>query len=266
MIIDAHIHLPAISEERTYEQAKEIMLADFEKDEIDYAILIPDNILDSSIGDVNTCLKLVETEQKLFLMGTIDVQRQGQEWIAYLERLITQHKIVGMKIFPGHDPIYPTDPRLSPLYALCQAYNIPTVIHTGWNVGHPEAAEYNDPKYITQVAQKYPDLRIVIAHYFWPEVEYCYDLTHSYPNIYYDTSGLADEYVIERTGMETVQTVLANTINGDSGKVVFGTDYAMCNRRHHIELVNRLPISEKAREDVFWRNAVKLFNLDAAGI
>jgi len=44
--------------------------------------------------------------------------------------------------------------------------------------------------------------------------------------------------------------------------VVFGTDYAMCDRLRHVELIRSLPISEEVREQVFWRNAVQLFRLN----
>lgn len=262
MIIDAHLHLPVVSEERTYEQAKQELLSDLEKHHIDYAILIPDNCPDSPIGDMDTCLALVVDEPKLFLLGTIDIQAHGEAWIRKLEALIIQRKIVGMKIFPGHDPIYPTDPRLFPVYALCQRYNVPMVMHTGWNSGHPEVAQYNDPKYIVQIAQAYPSLKIVIAHYFWPEVEYCYDLTHAYPNIYFDTSGLADQEVIAATGLEKIRGVLVKTLNDGPEKVIFGTDYAMCSHQDHIDLINALPVSPEVRERIFWRNAVELFNLN----
>jgi predicted TIM-barrel fold metal-dependent hydrolase len=262
MIIDAHLHLPIVSEERTYEQAKQVLLADLEKNHIDYAILIPDNVLDSPIGDVDTCLKLVEGEPKLFLMGTIDIENQGEAWIRKLETLIIQRKIVGMKIFPGHDPIYPTDPRLFPVYALCQRYDVPMVIHTGCTPGNPDVAKYNDPKHIVQIAQLYPSLKIVIAHYFFPEVEYCYDLTHTYPNIYFDTSGLADQEVIDATGLEKIQGVLVKTLNDGPEKVIFGTDYAMCSHQDHIDLINALPVSTEVRERIFWRNAVEVFHLN----
>ena len=99
MIIDAHLHLPVVSETRTYEQAKRELLADLEKHHIDYAILIPDNFPDSPIGDMDTCLKLVEGEPNLFLMGTIDIQCHGEAWIRKLETLIIQRKIVGVKLF-----------------------------------------------------------------------------------------------------------------------------------------------------------------------
>ena len=209
MIIDAHLHLPVIPEPRSYEQAKVKLLEDMRADQVNYAILIPDNLPNSEIGNVPVCLRLVRDTPELLLMGTIDIQTQGQEWIKELERLITQRLIVGMKIFPGHDPIYPTDPRLDPVYALCQANDLPMVIHTGWNSDHPEAAQYNDPKTIVQVAERYPRLRLVIAHFFWPEVDYCYAVTHNYPNIYFDEM----RYFVE-LGASPMETIVAATKNG----------------------------------------------------
>lgn len=265
MIIDAHLHLPVVSEQRTYAQAKVQLLEDLKRDQVDYAILIPDNLPNSSIGDLPTCLGLVKDTPELFLMGTIDIETQGQLWIDELEKLIFMRQIVGLKIFPGHDPIYPTDRRLNPVYALCQAQGVPMVIHTGANPSHPELAQYNDPKYIVQVAEQYPDMKIVIAHFFWPEVDYCYEMTHTSPLIYYDTSGLADGEVIEATGWDRIESVLLKTLQENPKKIVFGTDYAMCNRRDHIEMIKRLPLTAEVREGIMWRNAVELFSLPIRG-
>jgi predicted TIM-barrel fold metal-dependent hydrolase len=203
----------------------------------------------------------VKDTAELFLMGAIDIQTQGQEWVERLERLIAQRQIVGVKIFPGHDPIYPTDPRLDLVYAVCQAQGAPLVVHTGWNSGHPEVAQYNDPKYIVRTAERYPRLKIVIAHFFWPEVDYCYETTHAYPNIYYDTSGLADGEVTRATGAARIQRVLLKVLEENPKKIIFGTDYAMCDRKAHIELIERLPIAARVRDGIFWRNAAELFNL-----
>jgi len=234
-------------------------------DQVDYAILIPDNLPGSPIGDVPTCLELVKDTPELFLMGTIDIQTQGKEWVKELERMIIERQIVGMKIFPGHDPIYPTDRRLDPVYALCQAHDIPMVIHTGCNPRHPEVARYNDPKYIVKVAERYARMAIVIAHFFWPEVDYCYEMTHACPRIYYDTSGLADGELIEAVGLERIRSVLLKLLQEDPKKIVFGTDYAMCNRKDHVEMIEQLPIAVDVREGIFWRNAVELFHLPING-
>jgi hypothetical protein len=261
MIIDAHVHLPEQNEQRSFEQSKMLLLADMHQAGIDHAILIPDNISPSSIGDLPTCLELVKDTPQLSLMGTIDIQTQGDEWLAYLEDLIVQRRIVAVKIFPGHDPIYPTDPRLALVYAMCQLYHIPMVIHTGCNPDHPEVAQYNDPIFIVEVARQYPVLKIVIAHYFFPEVDYCYEITRPYPNIYFDTSGLADAEVIAATGAERIRSVLLKTLRDNPKSIVFGTDYAMCTFEQHLELIDNLPLDDDLRQAILWHNTVELFNL-----
>jgi predicted TIM-barrel fold metal-dependent hydrolase len=261
MLIDAHNHLPVISETRTYEQARDLFVCDLERHGTDYAILIPDNVPGSNIGDMETCLALTEGYPQFFLLGTVDVETHGPERLAQLEALMAAERIVGMKIFPGHDPIYPTDPRLDPYYALCQRHGLPMMIHTGINPGHPEVAQYNDPKYIVQIAQRYPELPIVIAHYFWPEVDYCYEVTRGFDNIYFDTSGLADDELVEETGADAVQRVVLASLKDNPRSIIFGTDYAMCDRQQHIGWVNALPITDEARDRIFSKNAVELFRL-----
>lgn len=89
-------------------------------------------------------------------------------------------------------------------------------------------------------------------------------MTHGCPNISYDTSGLADDEVVEATGEETIRRVLLDTLKEGPDRVIFGTDYAMCERLQHIALVNSLPVSAEVREGIFWRNAVRTFRLPIA--
>lgn len=264
MLIDAHLHLPVLEGKHTYLQTKEKLLIDLRSCQVDYAVLIPDNQPGSPIGDVPACLELVKDSPQLFLLGTINLETQGEAWIQELGRLRAEKRIVGMKIFPGHDPIYPTDPRLGPVYDLCQSAGMPVMIHTGWNSDHPEVSQYNDPKYIVQVAERYPGLKIVIAHYFWPEVDYCFELTHGYAQIYYDTSGLADAEVVEATGKEKIEAVLLKTLSKKPGSVLFGSDYDMCSISDHLRLVQSLPVSEAVKEGILWRDAVEVFGLNLA--
>jgi uncharacterized protein len=266
MIIDAHLHLPVVKKDSTFKKAKKKLLSDMKKNKIDYAIVIPDNLRGSIIGDLDVSLELIKDERKLFLLGVINIKTQGKEWIKKLDVLFQEGKIKGMKIFPGHDPIYPTDKRLMPIYKLCIKYDYPIVIHTGWNSNHSEVAKYNDPKHIIEIAKEFPELKIIIAHYFWPEVEYCYKITRGFRNIYFDTSALADNEVITRTGLDKIKKVLERSIKDNSKSVLFGTDYAMCDFKKHINLINSLEISEESKEKVFWRNTDKLFKLKIRSI
>jgi predicted TIM-barrel fold metal-dependent hydrolase len=261
MIIDSHLHLPRLTEGKTLADSKQELLQELEKSKVDYAILIPDNIPVSEIGSLDEVLGLVEHDKNLFVMGTINIQKDKEPHTRKLDFLLHTGRIVAVKIFPGHETIYPTDKRLVPVYDLCIKYDLPVVIHTGANAKNPEPAKYNDPKHIVKVAKRFPALKIVIAHYFWPKVEYCYELTKPYGNIFFDTSGLADNEVVEVTGLDKIKKVLTLTVERRPANVVFGTDYAMCNIRKHVGLVESLPIQREFKEMIFSKNSIRLFKL-----
>lgn len=238
-----------------------MLLEDLKRAGVDYAILIPDNVVESIIGDMDVALELVKGSKQLFAMGTIDIRKKNETILQKLDSLFEARRIVAIKIFPGHDPIYPTDIRLEPVYALCVKNDLPIVIHTGWNSDNPKVAKYNDPKHIVKVASKFPQLKIVISHYFWPEVGYCHDITRPFGNIFFDTSALADSEVIRETGLEKIREILALTANERPDNVLFGTDYPMCSIEKHVDLINSLDTGKEKKEKIFFRNAVRLFKL-----
>jgi predicted TIM-barrel fold metal-dependent hydrolase len=262
MIIDCHQHLPSLEKTRTLEKSKEELLKELRRSKVNYAILIPDNTPKSEIGSLDEVLQLVKGNRQLYVMGTLDIQKQNHlDQTQKLDQLFQARSIVAIKIFPGHDTIYPTDERLLPVYELCIKHDLPIMIHTGASPKHPEQAKYNDPKFIIKIAEKFPALKIVIAHYFYPKVEYCYDLTKPYENIYFDTSGLADEEVIADTGLAKIKKVLILTASERPSNILFGTDYAMCSIRKHIELINSLEIERRIKDKIFSENAIRLFPL-----
>lgn len=261
MIIDCHQHLPRLQDGKNFEHSREMLLKELTKNNVDYSILIPDNKPVSTIGNLNQVLEVTKDCHQLFVMGTVDIQRKMHPQLDELDALLREDKIFGVKIFPGHDPIYPTDKRLSPVYDLCIKYDTPIVIHTGGTSKNPKAAKYNDPKHIVKVADAFPDLKIVIAHYFFPNVEYCHELTKQHEKIYFDTSALADDMVVEMTGIEAIREVLTSTIIEHPNNVVFGTDYAICDIGKHIALIDSLNIENELKSKIFCQNAIRLFNL-----
>jgi predicted TIM-barrel fold metal-dependent hydrolase len=258
MIIDCHLHLPSLKDTKTLEGSKTKLLRDLSIDGVDYAILIPDNKSKSEIGNLDEVLGLVKSDKRLYVMGTIDIQKRDfMSQTKKLAHLFQKGRIVAAKIFPGHDTIYPTDKRLTPLYKLCVKHDLPVVMHTGGQ----KQGRYNDPKFIVKIAEKHPKLKIVIAHYFFPKVEYCHEMTRPYENIYFDTSGLADDEVIAATGLQKIKRILALTAKERPNNVVFGTDYAMCSIKRHIELVKSLDICGQEKNRILSENAINLFHL-----
>jgi uncharacterized protein len=262
MKIDCHLHLPVRDRLFSLDAQKGFLLQELKAHNIDFGIVIPDNLCESDIGNLQQCLDLFKHENQIFLMASIQILEEPTSNIIEINNLLKTKKIVGLKIFPGHDEHYPNDARLKPFITLCLKYDIPFVVHTGENSGNPAVAKWNDPKYIVEVAGEFPKLKIIICHYFWSQMEYCYRITRGYPNIYFDTSGLADKEVENTTGKAVIQDILERTIADNPKTILFGSDFGMCNIAAHVSLINRLNISAKLKEMIFYRNTIDLFHLE----
>ena len=232
------------------------------KNAIDYSIVIPDNLQNSACANLETVISLIKNEPKLCALGTLKITEINTANLEKIEKLCKKRIIRGFKIFPGHDPVYPTDKRWCPVYNLCQKYDFPLMIHTGVNTGNEKCAKYNDPKHIVKIAKLYPKLNIIIAHYFWPKLDYCFSVTNGIDNIYFDTSGLADPEVVSASGgIEKIRKILTKTIKRKGDSVLLGSDWPMCNTKKHIDLIQSLPITKEEKNGVFYENSLKLFRL-----
>jgi len=92
-------------------------------------------------------------------------------------------------------------------------------------------------------------------------VEYCHRVTKPYTNIYFDTSGLTDDEVIQETGLDKITKVLTSSAKTRPQSIVFGTDYAMCDITKHVKLIESLKISKETKDKIFSENAIRLFRL-----
>jgi uncharacterized protein len=262
MIIDSHIHISYLDRKKSFTQIKKDLLLNMTRNKVDYSIVIPDNVPNPQCAGLDEVINLTRDEKKLYAIGTLNIDNINKNTFSKINDLFQKKLIRGFKIFPGHDPIYPTDKRWFPIYKLCIKYNLPLIIHTGINTGDEECAKYNDPKHIIEIAKLYPKLKIVIAHYFWPKIDYCFKTTNGFDNIYFDTSGMADPEVVDASGgIEKIKDVLIKTIKRNPKGVMFGTDWPMCDLELHLDLINSLDITKEEKENIFYRNSVRLFNL-----
>lgn len=262
MIIDSHVHISYLKRREEFSQTRDDLLTSMKRNGIDYSIVIPDNLQNSACADLETVIGLIKNQPKLYMVGTLKVTDIDRENVANIDRLFRKKTIKGFKIFPGHDPVYPTDKRWHPIYNLCQKYDFPLIIHTGVNTGNEKCAKYNDPKYIVKIAKLYPKLKIIIVHYFWPKLDYCFSITNNINNIYFDTSALADPEVVSASGgTQKIREVLVKTIKRKIDSVLFGSDWPMCDTKKHISLIDALPITQEEKKEIFYKNSLKLFKL-----
>lgn len=264
MIIDSHVHISLYNDNaKSLQEAFDVFLKEMEKNGISGAIVIPDNIEGSnSIADLDKAIELIGDRKNLFLLGSPQIIQRGSNELEKYRKFLEEGKIKGLKFFPGHDPYYPTDERCLPYYELCQDLDAPVLFHTGENSGDSECAKWNDPKYIVGVAKKYPKLKVIITHYYWPKLDYCYEVTKDIPNIYFETAAMADSEVVEKSGgVEKIIEILQKTIADRPDKVIFGTDWPMCKIEEHIKLVKSLGLEKKTEEKIFRNNTIKIYKL-----
>lgn len=263
-MIDAHVHISLYENNAaSLEGAFKVLLSDMKKNRGDYAIIIPDNVEnDPGIADFSKVQELIKGHNNLFMLGSPQIIQRGDGEISKYEDLLKQRIVKGIKFFPGHDPYFPTDERCQKYYQVSEALNTPVIFHTGVNPGHPEVAKYNDPKYIVEVAQKYPKLKVVITHYFWPEIKYCYEVTKEVSNIYFEIAGMGDLEVIAASGgIGEVIRILSETVNDRPDKVIYGTDWPMCKMEDHLSLIEKLNLGQEVKNKVLFKNAINLYNL-----
>jgi len=155
----------------------------------------------------------------------------------YMEELRKAIEILGLKglkmgpIYGGFDP---RDPRCEPVYAYCQEKRIPIVCHTGTTFNRDAPLAFGRPWLFDEVAMRYPELRIVLAHLGHPFYDECLAVIRKHPQVYADISAL-----YYRPWQFYNMMVLAEEYRV-THKLFFGTDYPFARARESIEGVRNV--------------------------
>jgi predicted TIM-barrel fold metal-dependent hydrolase len=261
MIIDSHVHFSTFTNEGLgFAAVRDRLLTEMERDGIAAACVMPDSESGSAVSDLDTTLELAGGN-KLFALGTAHIATLNAAHVDKLDRLAGEGRIVGIKLYPGFEEFYPADPECKPVYEVCLKHDIPVVFHAGETLMQLWREEYNDPREIARVAERLPDLSIVIAHFAQPHLEVCRDVIRALPRVHADISSLAHPSVQQVCGAANIRAILSETAANRPDALLFGTDWPICDVGAHIRLVNSLDVSEEARERIFSGNARELFKL-----
>ncbi|MCS7174080.1 MAG: amidohydrolase family protein [Armatimonadetes bacterium] len=171
----------------------------------------------------------------------------------------------GMKFQQITQAFRPDDPRFFPIYEACVDRGLAVLFHTGTTaigVGRPGGMglrlDYGRPIYIDEVAARYPELRIILAHPAWPWHEEQLAIVRHKGNVYMDLSGWAPKYFPPSV------VHYANTLIQD--KVFFGSDYPMITPQRWLEEFADLPLKEEVRRKILLLNAARFFGLQLPGV
>ncbi|MBD5081473.1 MAG: amidohydrolase [Ruminococcaceae bacterium] len=109
-----------------------------------------------------------------------------------------------------------------------------------------------EPGEISKMIENHPNVTFIAAHPGDKE-QYLLHLERikKYDNIYLDLSGTGIfRYGLIAHGVKTV----------GSERLIFGTDYPICNPRMYVQAVYQEPISEEDMENIFYRNAQRIID------
>lgn len=130
---------------------------------------------------------VAEHPEKLIGFASVDPGRPGA--VAELERAV-ESGLRGLKLAPTYQGFDPLGPPAFAVYEAAQALGLPVVWHQGTTFVRQAPLRYALPIQIDEVAIRFPELRIVIAHLGHPWIDEALVVVRKHPNLFADVSAL----------------------------------------------------------------------------
>ena len=172
---------------------------------------------------------------------------------------------VGVKLYPGYNAVYVSDPMYAPVYALARKYRKPVAVHMGMTAMSGARLKYSHPLTLDEVAADWPDVQFVMCHFGNPFLADAAAVLEKNPNVAADLSGLLegitdlDRYFAVQAGY-VAQLRLWMEYVCHWEKFLFGTDFPGVNVGNYIEFIRRL-VPREHHQAVFFDNANRIYQL-----
>lgn len=289
MIIDSHMHIgrpdlltpdaadflkgKGIFDSLSQKMTPQGLIEALDEGGIDKGVIFPLTFMppDGQWQKMNdlTASYCAEYSERLFGYSIIN-PRDIPGTLAELERAFDQLDFRGVKFHPSMQEFYCNDSALDPVFAYIQEKDKTILFHTGASLPtHPD--KYSQPMLLDEVAVKYPDLKIILAHSGRPFYQEAALLLRKHPHVYVDLCANRG-----RTGgtalLEMVLTF--NKIYADGlRKTLFASDFPVfspAETRKDLEKIQQSPrfeelglpgITEDEWEDILGNNAARLLKI-----
>jgi len=192
-------------------------------------------------------------------------ERPAADLADRVEEHLKREECCGVKLYPGYNKIWLSDPLYQPIYDLAARYDKPVAVHMGLTAHARAHLKYCHPLALDEVAADHRKTRFVMCHFGNPFLESAAAVVEKDPNVATDLSGLLegrvdlDRYFQEQAGYAGLLRTWLTAI-GCWDKVMYGTDWPIVNLEEYIRFIQRL-VPEEHWEKVFFSNAVKIYGL-----
>ncbi len=191
--------------------------------------------------------------------GYASVNPNRNNAVEKLQTAVERLGLIGLKLHPPLQNFYPNDRKVWPVYEMAAELGIPVVFHVGTTpFGNLVKLKQADPILIDEVANDFPQLRIVLTHLgtLWHNESFM--IVEKHPNVYIDTAA----YPYEISEILTEKTIMRI---GEE-KFIFGTDFPMPyeGKMHDLSdfvaCINSLSISQELKERIFAQNFLEMMS------
>ncbi|MDE6833938.1 MAG: amidohydrolase family protein, partial [Ruminococcus sp.] len=188
----------------------------------------------------------------LYAFGTVHPDADNAiEEIARIKSL----GLYGIKFHSEYQKFFPDDEKMFPIYEKMAEYGLPALFHGGYDPLCDGIIRCT-PERMARAVEKFPELTFISAHLgglnLWDDVEKY--LSGKFSNLYLDVS------VIASTDIDKNQLLRIIKTHG-TDRILFGSDCPWDNPANEIDMINNLPLSDKDKEKIFFRNAHQLLGL-----
>ena len=215
--------------------------------------------MDFTIETVHSNLQqiAISAQTKLFCFADVDIRKDITQTIGELEKVLSQNEFVGIKLHPTNAG-YPIDGAYyDRIFRYANDNGVLVEIHS-----YPREHITDDvcsPSRIKNVLNKYPQLKVSIAHLGGFQYEELYGL-----KAYFNISGILPD-IVNQFGIEGANRVL-RLLGVD--KLVFATDYpdSRCLQpteiyQAYFEMLGKMDFTQEEAEQICKYNALRMISV-----
>lgn len=199
-------------------------------------------------------VKLIDDYSEQFI-GFIGIDPLEENAVQMIDELVLQGKCKGIVIEPGYcgEGILMDDECNFEIYKKCEENDILMLVSYGGLTAPNQ--DFMKPIYVDHVAEKFPDLRMVICHAAWPWVTQMCQVALARKNVYISP----DIYMINNPGASDY-IAAANYMLTE--KILYGSAYPAVSMEQAANYFKNCGIRKEVLADLMYHNAAKLLGLE----
>lgn len=200
------------------------------------------------------------------LVGFLSVDPTQPGWQEELRQGHQDLKLKGIKLLSMYAGFRPNQPELDYLWEYARKHNLPVLLHTGTTFVSKAPLECTLPRHLDDVAIRFPEVKIILAHLSHPYEGECVAVIRKHPNVFADCSAL------HYRPFQLYHSLMLVQEYGVWEKLLFGTDYPFTTVTASIEGIRSLNrmlegtslprLNEAMIEGMLARNTLQVLEID----